>query len=149
MAELKHEAPDFEKSGIIEAFDDGICKSDTVIPSSLKSALRKAVAPLEQVPPLQKDWHPGSGEKVLDLVHPSLFPLIYGRSRILPTETMTLETCIQQIGKGEIIPEPMVTDPATLARGYRASAWTVNPWSKKFQWLPCDVAFTEDDDEVR
>jgi len=29
------------------------------------------------------DWRYGSDGQVLDLIHPSLFPLIYGHSRVL------------------------------------------------------------------
>ncbi|KAH9926109.1 uncharacterized protein B0H18DRAFT_1006567 [Fomitopsis serialis] len=39
-----------------------------------------AVAPLEAMPDSKKDWHPGSDERILDLVHPSLYPVVYGRT---------------------------------------------------------------------
>jgi len=32
----------------------------------------------------EKDWHPGSGDKVLDLIHPSLYPYIKGVSQRVP-----------------------------------------------------------------
>ena len=32
------------------------------------------------MPEDQKDWHPGSNKQVLDLVHPSLYPLVYGKT---------------------------------------------------------------------
>lgn len=40
------------------------------------------VSKLENVPDSQKDWHPGSDKQVLDLVHPSLYCLVYGVSQI-------------------------------------------------------------------
>ena len=42
-------------------------KSDTLVSTDLKEALRKAAAPLEDVPASKQDWHPGSDDKVLDL----------------------------------------------------------------------------------
>ena len=65
-----------------------------------------AVAPLENVSEALKDWHPGSDGKVLDLLHPSLFPLVYGRSRILNQSEIGVEDCLESCGAGEIVPEP-------------------------------------------
>ena len=61
----------------------GVFQSDSVLTPALTSALRAAIAPLVDVPDAHKDWHPGSNEQVLDLVHPSLHPLTYGYSRRL------------------------------------------------------------------
>lgn len=57
-----------------------IWRSDCLIPADIKLELLAAVASLESVPGSQKDWHPTSNGKVLDLVHPSLYPVVYGRS---------------------------------------------------------------------
>ncbi|KAH9914478.1 uncharacterized protein B0H18DRAFT_1125514 [Fomitopsis serialis] len=54
-----------------------IWKSDQLIPASLKADLVSAIAPLESVPDSEKDWHPGSDGKALDLAHPSLYPIVY------------------------------------------------------------------------
>ena len=70
--------------------DATVIKSDTAVSSDLKEALRAAAAPLEAVPDRLKDWHPGSDGKVLDLVHPSLFSLIYGRSKIVSSGVLSL-----------------------------------------------------------
>jgi hypothetical protein len=126
-----------------------VVKSDSIISTELKEELKRVVAPLEDVPADAKDWHPGSNEQVLDLVHPSLFPLIYGRSRILPTGNITLDDCIQASGKGEIVPTPddddckLGSQPHWL--GQRGTG-TTDFWSNRFQWLPSDVAFTESED---
>ena len=82
--------------------DAAVTKSDTVISSGLKTSLRAAVAPLEYVSNRLKDWHPGSDGKVLDLLYPSLFPLLHGRSRILPSGVVEPQNC-ESIGKGELI----------------------------------------------
>lgn len=76
---------------------------------------------------LKKDWHPGSDEKVLDLVHPSLFPLVYDRTRILPGSFVSLDDCIRRSGEGMKSIQPSYIQHLPMA------------WSRKFQWLPCNV----------
>jgi len=61
---------------------DGVYQADGLIPQELRETLLKGVAVLENVDDAKKDWHPGSNNQVLDLVHPSLFPYIKGVSRI-------------------------------------------------------------------
>lgn len=86
-------------------------KSDGLVPAALTEALRKSVALLENVPTKELDWcvlvqsfalvpysgnsrscrHPGSDGQVLDLVHPSLFCLVYGTSPRLRTPATTIQ----------------------------------------------------------
>ena len=47
---------------------------------SLRDALKAAVAPIENVPEVRRNWHSTSHDTVLDLVHPSLVPVIYGQT---------------------------------------------------------------------
>ncbi|KAJ7071977.1 hypothetical protein C8F01DRAFT_1102053 [Mycena amicta] len=56
---------------------DGVYLSDSLVPEELRQSLIVAVKPLENVPETEKDWHPGSNERVLDLVHPSLYPILF------------------------------------------------------------------------
>ncbi|KXN91117.1 hypothetical protein AN958_02893 [Leucoagaricus sp. SymC.cos] len=73
---LKCKAPEtFKQTGRVYVFNGDIVKSDCAIPNYLRSALKAAVAPRENIPPRKKDWHPGSNNQALDPVHPSLFPL--------------------------------------------------------------------------
>jgi hypothetical protein len=139
IEELRAKAEVYQKTGIVSVLDATSCvlKSDTAIPSELKGELRRAIAKLESVPDNQKDWHPGSDGKVLDLVHPSLFPFIYDRSRILPTSTISLKDCLTSIGKGETAPIPPPASPGS---------YDTKVWSTRFQWLPCDVKLTNGND---
>ena len=121
-------------------------KSDGIISAELKEELKKVVAPLEDVPESAQDWHPGSNDQVLDLVHPSLFPLIYGRSRILPTGTISLDDCVQNSGKGAIVPTPDDDDCKLGQQSHwlgQSGTGETGYWSNRFQWLPSDIAFTE------
>lgn len=102
--ELRHKTKSFKETGTVSVFNGDVVKSDVSISTSLKESLQAAARDLENVPEKYKDWHPGSDEKALDLVHPSLFPLIYGRSRVLEDRFVGLDDCMENCGKGVIIP---------------------------------------------
>ncbi len=138
IAELRHKTEIFKQMGAVVVFDGGVVKSDFSVPEELRQALKVAVKPLEDVPDKKKDWHPHSSEKVLDLVHPSLFPLVYGQSRVLHDSVVTLDDYIQRCGEG------------TLAEARHNEQFKSFPehaiinHSHKFQWLPCDVDVSGD-----
>lgn len=133
VAELRDKAKSLEETGIVAPIDVDaqVVYSDTIISEQLRQDLNQAVASLENVPAKDKDWHPRTRERVLDLVHPSLFPLIYGRSRVLKEGVVGLEDCTSYCGQGEVILRP-----------------ENNPrlYSEQFQWLPCDVEFGGEND---
>ncbi|KAH6893499.1 hypothetical protein B0T10DRAFT_400799 [Thelonectria olida] len=134
------------KTGLIPVMDYSACaiKSDKLIPDDLREALKSAVAPLENVPPEYQDWHPGSKGKVLDLVHPSLYPLVYGRSLIIPDKRITIENCLEHCGLGVAIPEPTKGKGKKSIYRYYGPPFSgpVETASTRFQWLPCDVDLT-------
>ncbi|KAF2739548.1 hypothetical protein EJ04DRAFT_484494 [Polyplosphaeria fusca] len=141
LKELREKATLFQQTGLVNVLeiDATIVKSDSLVCDELKHRLREAVRPLETIPDQLKDWHPGSDEKVLDLVHPSLFPVIFGRTRVLPTGAVPLKTCVKYTGMGE------TTAPFEAAAYHRSGAWG-NDVSVKlawgsFQWLPSNVTF--------
>jgi hypothetical protein len=152
IAELRYKLKSFQQTGAISVYDGDVVKSDTAIPSALKDALSSAVFELEDVPDSHRDWHPGSKERVLDLVHPSLFPVIYGRTRILPNTLAGLDDCITRCGEGLTLDVPPKEDCALWTqRQYENKSPYTNyllqdPFSQKFQWLPCEVAFSNDDE---
>ncbi|KAL4866602.1 hypothetical protein BDV12DRAFT_172555 [Aspergillus spectabilis] len=145
IKELRWKAGLLENIGYIQVFDDGVVKSDTAISKELQAELKRAVAPLENIPEEKRDYHPGSDRKVVDLVHPSLFPLIYGRTRVLPDRVLGLDDSLQSIGEGDVlsIPEADINPPVKTTGFNR---WTLHPnsFSTTFQWLPCDVNYTEE-----
>ena len=78
---------------------NGNVKSDTAISPELKQAIQDAVGKFEsEIPTGLKNWHPGSEEQVWDLVHPSLFSLVYGRFRVLVN---SVEDFIERCSEGE------------------------------------------------
>lgn len=147
MIEIQKKAKLYEKTGFAPVFDYSACviKSDS-ISSDLFDALRQAVTSLENVPDDQIDWHPGSDGKVLDLVHPSLWPLIYGRTRILTQNTININNCIDYIGTGDIVSKPTGSDLTTKSHwpASGGDSLSIPSLSLNFQWLPCDVVIDED-----
>ncbi|KAL4999672.1 hypothetical protein BDV10DRAFT_50747 [Aspergillus recurvatus] len=144
IKELRWKAGYLAESGMIPVFDTGVVISDTAIPPELQQELQRAVAPLEM---LKKDYHPGSDKKVVDLVHPSLFPVIYGRSRILPDTFMGLDDCLGHAGEGQLLPTPTTT--LSKPDRWGSDLAHLRIFSQKFQWMPCDVEFAEEDGSCR
>ncbi|RPA86334.1 hypothetical protein BJ508DRAFT_373076 [Ascobolus immersus RN42] len=111
-------------------------KADNLIPADVKQSLLSGVAALESIPEHRKDWHPGSNNQVLDLVHPSLYPIMYGITRILQ--------------------EPIPFDPHTVVRNYGMKgeplpAPKTNKYADRFEWEQT-IEFPEDkefDDAVK
>ncbi|KAJ5092800.1 Protein of unknown function DUF4246 [Penicillium angulare] len=141
---------DSEK-GLVECFDKGVVKSDTAISTDLRLALKEALALLENASE-GKDYEPGSDDKVVNLVDPSLFPVIYGRTRVLPDELVGLENVFSRVGEGIVLPVTQENEKfsriATInAEIAETSEGHMNTDGKlilstEFQWLPFDVKIT-------
>lgn len=133
LLELREKAARFQKTGRVTVLDGAsrVSKSDSKVPETLNQELRVALQPLLNQPADQQDWHPGSDGQVLNLVHPSLFPLIFGKTKVLMD--------------GGIVP----LDIGSASSFENAKVSPLQPpadslASNKFQWLPCEVEFAED-----
>ncbi|KAL3471427.1 hypothetical protein BJX99DRAFT_237408 [Aspergillus californicus] len=143
IKEMQWKAGISQNTQSVQVFDDGVVKSDTAISKELQAALKEAVAPLERH--RDRDYHPGSDQRVVNLVHPSLFPVIYGRTRVLPDRVLGLEDSLQSMGEGDLLPVPEEDSCSTpQRRGYGYQGLHLNPFSPRFQWLPCDVDYNND-----
>ncbi|KAI0427009.1 hypothetical protein F5Y09DRAFT_45309 [Xylaria sp. FL1042] len=133
VKELRDKVQEYQDTGLISILDAEVevVKSDSVIPSSLLDLLKARVKPLEDVPDHQKDWHPRSDGKVLDLLHPSLFPMVYGTSRVLPYGKVPLRSCAKFSGNGETYAMSKTT---SWDQGEPALVGST-------QWLPSDIAW--------
>ncbi|KAJ7477300.1 hypothetical protein B0H11DRAFT_2030637 [Mycena galericulata] len=106
-------------AGIESGPFDAIWYSDRLISSDVSDSLRAAIATLEDVPVELKDWHPGSNEQVLDLVHPSLYPIVYGRTRF------------SEASGSALVEPPEHADTEEFSE---------QALSEQFCWLPSDFA---------
>ena len=136
-----------QRTGLVPAISANaiVYRSDVSVSQELMGKIRTAVAPLESVPPEEKDWHPHSGNQVLDLVHPSLFPLIYGKTRLMTEEDVPIDDAVSYCGKGVIVPIPQqghLTHKILSRIDYNQG---MGMYSNRFQWLPCEVEILEGD----
>ncbi|RMJ21872.1 hypothetical protein PHISP_07263 [Aspergillus sp. HF37] len=132
LAELRWKTQEYKNTRILESYDPGVVKSDTAIPRDILQTLQDLARSLEQEGP--KDYHPKSDNKVVNLVHPALFPLVFGRTRVLRDKLIGIDDCSLNVGLGE-----QTTVPDLSGRGYPRHSH--NPYSNHFQWLPCEVKF--------
>ncbi|RYP40265.1 hypothetical protein DL767_001808 [Monosporascus sp. MG133] len=150
IQELREKAQKFKETGMVAVLDTEatVVKSDSAVPLELRDALRAAAFRLEDVPDHRKDWHPGSDDKVLDLLHPSLFPLVYGRTKVLPTGRVPLAACLELSGDGELTEPVEISRDTTMVLNQVVPSWCdtdreyMAAWDE-FQWLPSDVHFKE------
>lgn len=105
-----------------------IWQSDRLVEEDLRSGLMRCVSALENVPEDQKDWHPRANEQVLDLVHPSLYCIVYGRTTVAAGhETLTQHPPLEDL------------DDEDSDAGYAKHFL-----SERFSWLPTDFAISSD-----
>jgi len=104
-----------------------------------------------------KDWQPESDEQVLNIVDPSLFPLVYGRSLVLEdggqVDLDDIFGCYEQAKvaskhvdrrvdslKVQKQIEKGLNHPLSLSIHHSKREFYY--WSFNFQWLPCEVEFS-------
>ncbi|OAQ34529.1 hypothetical protein K457DRAFT_14369 [Linnemannia elongata AG-77] len=109
---------------------EGTRRADGLVPEYLRRRLLQCVKKLENVPDDKKDWHPGSNNQVLDLIHPSLYPFVAGRTRVTEEEAIPPLDFITAGKALDFAPIP------------KSSAVESIFYSKKHQWLPTDFDIT-------
>lgn len=131
-----------QRSGLIPVLDTnrvGMVKSDTLIDEDHRQELVKAFDKLKAEQGDNPDWHPGSNELVRNLVHPSMYPLVWGRTRIIQEPVVGVADAVGRwLGKGDVREADVTQD----RHKYEPS--TTDYWSKTYQWLPSNVAFQDD-----
>ncbi|KAJ3412259.1 hypothetical protein HDV05_001018 [Chytridiales sp. JEL 0842] len=101
----------------------GVYVSDNLIPEHIHRALLEQTEPLEARARANGQWHPDSNNQVLDLVHPSFYPLIYGQT---PIAEHQLEGGSRAVFPDTIIELPIRND-------------LDGDISKAYQWIPSEV----------
>ncbi|KAJ5093129.1 Protein of unknown function DUF4246 [Penicillium angulare] len=147
IEELKFKAMIYEVNHAVALYNGDITKSDTNVPSSIIEELRGATAILEINDPDLQFYQPGSLSKQRDLLGMALYPLIYGKSRILPDKLIGLDEALRHAGQGETIPIPQETGITREDIAWRVSERSdikVRPYSRNFQVLPTDWELGDD-----
>lgn len=150
VRELRDKTVFLSEHGFIKTLETGsaCAKADGLINDNLREELLAGVKPLLDVKESAKDWHPNSNDQVLNLVHPSLFPLVYGRTHVLQEGLVGLSDCVESCGKGNVAPEPTIEPKKGTGHSYRSEEISKDRFSTRFQWLPSEVKFTGEGLEV-
>ncbi|KAK6507483.1 hypothetical protein TWF481_005914 [Arthrobotrys musiformis] len=151
-----------EEGLCIEPDIDVVWKADGLIGEELRRELIDAVATLENVPEEQKDWHPGTDNIVLNLVHPSMWPVVYGRTVDVDGNAINCPPAALIPGNRHLAFRPEDDDDPYNSDdsyesydGYDVDTYTrvitpskadiyMNGWSKKFCWLPSEFEVSAD-----
>ncbi|CAI4213483.1 unnamed protein product [Parascedosporium putredinis] len=147
VMELRDKARYAESSGVgvvrtLEGYARA-AKSDTVVGAELRKDLIDAFDTLTEHQADTPDWHPGSDEMVRNLVHPSMYPLVWGRSHIIREPVVGVEDAVDPkwLGKGQPYEADMTRRKGNGLYEYKGHDGC---WSKTYQWLPSNVAFRDD-----
>jgi len=117
------------RSGCIEVADvDGVWKAPCLIPGALAAQFSRLVDRLSNIPDGENDWHPGSDEKVLDLIHPGLYLLVSGFTRTVD---------LNQPGPSNGV--PIHADLTKFFESDVKYGVKYDFFSLKYQWIPTPV----------
>ncbi|KAJ2430598.1 hypothetical protein IWW41_003211 [Coemansia sp. RSA 2522] len=141
--ELEHyEELHVDGSNIRLSAVDSVWMSDSLIDADITQELKRYVAVLENVLEKDRDYHPNTNNQVVNLVDPSLYPLIYARSRVLsPAAAVDLNMVGQFPGSFtqwvEDV-EKVWKDEQGKSIFYFPPAGSGSSKSEKFCWLPTE-----------
>lgn len=110
-----------EKNGFTAGPNIDVWYSDSAIDSETKQGIKDLAFELEKG---AIDWHPGSNEMVRDLIHPSLFPIVFGRTKKK-----------KENGDYEVIAKPKAVGEMVFGQPFDGEAVPITVDSD-FQWLP-------------
>ena len=124
-------------------------KSDNYITNELQENLKEALLGLENsVRKTNGSIYEGNAFEIID---PSLFPLVYGVTKIRPQEKIKLDDSLSSIAQGTTIQVPPIVEmdpnrmPEKIPHVYESLK---RYFSNHFQWLPFDIEF-EDNGNAR
>jgi hypothetical protein len=145
--ELQFKATIYKDSHVVALYNGDVTKSDTNLSASLVGELRTQIKPLEFDQEDLKFFHPEPLAKERDFIDMALYPLIYGKSRILTDRVIRLDEALDYAGQGEVIPVPKETGITREDITWRVLARAdikVRPYSRKYQILPTDWELHDD-----
>ncbi|KAJ5787075.1 hypothetical protein N7457_002065 [Penicillium paradoxum] len=145
--ELQFKAMIYESTNVVALYSGDVTKSDTNISDAFLRDIKAQTQVLEVSQKTLQYFHPGSMNRQRDLISMALYPLVYGKSRILTDKIIGLDDAIAHAGQGEVIPVPKETGITREDIAWRVLAREdikVRPHSRNYQLLPSDWEFRED-----
>ncbi|KAH9896247.1 hypothetical protein F4778DRAFT_783527 [Xylariomycetidae sp. FL2044] len=149
--ELRSKAKFFERTKLVFTLDSAencVIKSDEAIDQALRDSFKAAFDKLRTDQQENIDWHPRSNDMVQDLVHPSMYPFVYGQSNFIMDECVGVADAVTAwAGKGAPVPKTeRVVDLGFSRFSYGIGGSEIPPsyWSDTYQWLPANVGFRKD-----
>ena len=154
IAELRDKAIDFRKDHFSPTLnaDSGVCVSDALVGAPLQNELQQAFQEHLNsnhegtfVEKEESNW-------MHDMVDPSLFSLVFGRTPVLNQGQVSFTNdgpaYPTDKSKTSIARTPKHPSEAFIANRQRLYAGVTRPldyyrWSNRFQWLPSEVEFIE------
>ncbi|KAJ2199590.1 hypothetical protein IW144_001471 [Coemansia sp. RSA 522] len=162
--ELKHYAAlHVAGSSVKLSAVENVWVSDSLVDVDTTQELKRYAAVLENVPEKDRDYHPNTNNQVVNLVNPSLFPLIYARSSFLsqpissPAAAVDPKTFgqfpgsfkqwkedIEKVWKDEAGKSIFYLPTADKDTFELESGDKVSLTSEKFCWLPTEFRIDDD-----
>ncbi|KAH0360614.1 hypothetical protein KCU65_g9310, partial [Aureobasidium melanogenum] len=154
LAELQDKARGFQSTGRVLVYNTGvvISKSDLVVDRESLTAIKDELSTLTSLYPFEtttKNVHFDPAQQTRRLVDPLMYPLIYGKSRVLAEGgTVPLNDMFKHLSKCDIAPSIPITVHYFVHRpvnigGPSGEYQRGSEWSTNFQRLPCEVEFLE------
>ncbi|KAJ5239411.1 Protein of unknown function DUF4246 [Penicillium chermesinum] len=147
IEELRFKAMVYEQYQSVALYNGDVTKSDTNVPPELIKELQTAAKVLEYDEPELQFYNPGRLGRQRDLIAMALYPLVYGKSRILTDKVIGLDDALRHAGQGEVIPIPGDTGITREDMSWRVSERAdiqVRPYSRNYQYLPSDWELGDD-----
>ncbi|KAK4451303.1 hypothetical protein QBC34DRAFT_436837 [Podospora aff. communis PSN243] len=142
-AELRAKAEHFKKTGVVPTLDStfGVAKSDVLVPDGVQHSLRHGFLRVEAERASSGNMDGYETAGVRDIVDPSMYPLIFGHSRVVQDAPVGVADAIDKwAGTGEAIPGHLFTEWDKVNIGDEDDKAY---WSKTYQWLPSNIKFTD------
>ena len=164
---LAKEKPDAQLSAPTSV--PNVFASFDAIPTSITAQLKQGAIDLAKAQGDDKDWHPGSNNTVLDLVHPSLYPFVRGRTAVKQREPAASSSEQEfraqvkagldrfeaerdpslfkglEVGVANTVPskESLQILPG-FVKNFSGRAWDDKWNADRFLWLPTDFQVSEE-----
>ncbi|KAL8821125.1 MAG: hypothetical protein Q9223_000780 [Gallowayella weberi] len=145
LQEVLDRAIQFRQHQFVPALDHGVNKADNVVGSDLGTALGKSLRRLERVSGRDKNYMLQASERFI--VDPFLYPLVFGLTKYYSSPGASFRDCIRLSGKG--LSRNLISSKENGTLDERHSYKIDNAFSKRYQWLPCDIQFEEKTGKAR